>query len=304
MQLFRLSRSHFLLLGFMLYLMGYLIAVLNGGDIALGRFTLGYLIICLAQLSVSFSNDYFDRTSDRVSRRTAFSGGSGVLIEYPELAKLALKMSRLLLALSLLTSTSFIIMFDYPLWFFGLGALGVFIGWFYTAPPLRLIHRGLGEIAVTLSVGLLIPGLGYAVACRTIDTIFFAFVFPMSCYGLLFILSVELPDVESDTIAKKTNVYVKWGRKAGKSVSLIVAIAGTTSLVAINVSGILRERIDLGLIILLSIPPIITTMNSLQEGSIHFRTLVYHMRRIIASLILLVSLGDLVLLSQYIQRIM
>lgn len=68
----RLARVHFLFLGFMLYLMGYLLAVLGEVGFDLGKFVSGYLILGLAQLSVSFSNDYFDRYSDRGATKTAF----------------------------------------------------------------------------------------------------------------------------------------------------------------------------------------------------------------------------------------
>ncbi|UCE96807.1 MAG: hypothetical protein JSV51_04240, partial [Candidatus Bathyarchaeota archaeon] len=57
----RLARFHFLFLGFMLYLLGYLLAASGGIDVDFGRFVFGYLVLGLAQLSVSFSNDYFDR---------------------------------------------------------------------------------------------------------------------------------------------------------------------------------------------------------------------------------------------------
>lgn len=93
---FHLARLHFLIPGFMLYLMGYLLAILGGADYDFTKFVFGYFIFGTAHLSVSFSNDYFDRHTDRNSVKTAFSGGSKVLVTHPELESLALKTAILL----------------------------------------------------------------------------------------------------------------------------------------------------------------------------------------------------------------
>ena len=76
----RLARLHFLIPGFMFFLLGYLLALLGGIEYDLIKFVFGYLFFGFAHLSVSFSNDYFDKYSDMNSVKTAFSGGSKVLI--------------------------------------------------------------------------------------------------------------------------------------------------------------------------------------------------------------------------------
>ena len=96
--LLRLARLHFLVFGFMIYLMGYLLALSNSASFDMGKFVLGYVVFGCAHLSVSFSNDYFDKKSDAKSIRTTFSGGSKVLVEYPQLETLALKTAVILVA--------------------------------------------------------------------------------------------------------------------------------------------------------------------------------------------------------------
>ena len=70
-----------------LYLFGSCLALISGASFDVTRFILGYMIVFIAQLSVSFSNDYFDIEADRFTKKTLFSGGSKVLVEHPELRR-------------------------------------------------------------------------------------------------------------------------------------------------------------------------------------------------------------------------
>lgn len=296
----RLARVHFLVLGFMLYLMGYLLAVLGGVGFDLEKFVSGYLILGLAHLSVSFSNDYFDRHSDRGSTATAFSGGSKVLVEHPELEGLALKIAIFLLATSMIGTAIFTFAHSYSYWFFVFGISGGLVGWFYSAPPLMLAYRGLGELTTMLAVGVLMPGIGYFAASGLIDHFFLVFVFPLSCYGLFFILTVELPDVETDKIAHKTNIVVKWGRKTGTYISFIATILGTVFLAAIHLSGILEGKPDLELITLLSVMPIIAAITAVQESS-ERRNVLRQVTISMATMILFICIVDIILLFQFLR---
>jgi 1,4-dihydroxy-2-naphthoate polyprenyltransferase len=253
--IFRLARFHFLVLGFLLYLVGYLLALVYGAQPDFLRFLFGYLVFGLAHLSVSFSNDYFDRFADRNSDKTIFSGGSKVLVEYPELEQLSLKIAVSLLVASIVGIGLFTIAFGYSPWLLVFGLVGALTGWFYTAPPLKFAYRGLGELVTMLAVGFLMPGMGYFVASGFLSLPFAVWAFPLSCYGIFFIVTVELPDLESDNAANKMNIIVKWGRRKGKGVSLFATLLGTISLTAIKTSGLASE-IDLTPSVLFSILPL------------------------------------------------
>ncbi len=295
----RLARFHFLIPGFMLYLMGYLLALLGGVEYDSAKFILGYLIFGTAHLSVSFSNDYFDRHSDRNSFKTAFSGGSKVLVEHPELESLALKLAVLLLCSSIIANVFFTIVYGYTFWFFIFGLLGGLVGWFYTAPPLKLAYRGLGELSTILAVGFLMPGMGYFVASGTISPLFQAFILPLSCYGLFFITTVELPDVESDTIGQKKNLLVKWGRTAGKAISVAATLTGTISIVALLLLERTIEIIDLRPFIMFSILPLMASISGLLLNTKNRRHLVRQTIINMASIILFLFFIDASLLFQY-----
>jgi len=237
--------------------MGYLLAISNGASWDITTFLFGYLILGCAHVSVSFSNDYFDRKSDTNSVHTAFSGGSRVLVDHPQLENLALGLAIFFLVASAIATLVFTFVFAYSYCFMAFAILGGLLGWFYTAPPLKFAYRKLGEVATVLALGLMMPGIGYFVAYGSIDLFFAFFIFPFSCYGLLFILTVELPDVENDRNTNKINALVKWGVKRGMDISFVSTLAGTLLLLVFYFSGFFAGHLDIGLFILFSFIPLV-----------------------------------------------
>ena len=156
--LIRLGRLHFLIPGLLLYTFGALLAIANGAKTNPGLFIFGYAILFFAHLSVHFSNDYYDREADKNAKRTPVSGGSGVLVDHPEMAGLALNVAILLLGLSVVTAIAFTFYYSFPLWFLFYAVFGGLLGWFYTAPPLKLAYRGLGEASTAIATGFIVPG--------------------------------------------------------------------------------------------------------------------------------------------------
>jgi 1,4-dihydroxy-2-naphthoate octaprenyltransferase len=242
--LFRLARPFFLIPGVLLFTLGALLAIANGAAIEPGQFIFGYAIFFFAHLSVPFSNDYFDQEADRAAQRTSVSGGSGVLIEHPEMAPLALKIAILLIALSVATAIAFTWYYSFPPAFLVYAVLGGLIGWFYTAPPLRLAYRGLGEASTALASGFIMPGMGYFVMSGTIDLWFVIFSLPVICYGLYFIITVEMPDIESDRSASKSNLLVDRGLRTGTMVALLATALATIFLFTIAYTGVLGTTVD------------------------------------------------------------
>jgi len=226
----KLSRGYFLIPGLLLYFLGAEVAHVNGAGYQLDALLLGYLPLGFAHLSVSFSNDYFDQEADRSGQSQGFSGGSGVLVSHPELAPLARNIAIGLLAASWLSAALVAVWFALPLAYLALVFSGSLLGWYYTAPPLKLAYRGWSEVANVVAVGLLIPGLGYYMMRRTIDLPFLALTVPLACYGLFFILSVHLPDIESDELAGKRNLLTRFGKRAGGFVVLGASMAGAATL--------------------------------------------------------------------------
>ena len=220
-KMLRVARLQFLICGMALFAFGALWAILLGAPIYPSRILLGYLVLLPAHLSISYSNDYFDVEVDKYDKPTTFSGGSGVLVDHPELRRPAHWIAIALILCSLALGIVFQIVYSFPIWFLGFVLLGNLIGWFYSAPPIRLAYRGLGEISMAITIGLLVPGFGYLVANGQINKEGLIFLIPLTLYGLAFILNVEIPDMESDLLGNKRT----WVARKGQSFAFTLIAA-------------------------------------------------------------------------------
>ncbi len=259
----KLSRAHFLVPGALLYTLGAIVAQLRGWSCPLDRVVFGYCIFFFAHLSVSFSNDYHDRNSDRIAGRTFFSGGSGVLLEHRELEKAALRIAQALLSLSFMAALAFTITYGFSAAFLIFATAGGLLGWFYSAPPLKLSYRGLGEVATALAAGLIMPGMGYFVVAGELDPWFATLSAPLIFYGLYFILTVEIPDFEADRAARKMNIVTRIGVKKASYVSLAASLSGTVLLAALHFLGFAGGNFDLTKLVIISLLPFATAAASL-----------------------------------------
>jgi 1,4-dihydroxy-2-naphthoate octaprenyltransferase len=111
--------------------------------------------------------------------------------------------------------------FGLPLEYVALAAAGNLLGWYYTAPPLKLSYRRLGELATMAAAGFIMPAAGYAAASGRLDAFFLQSSIPLLLYGLVFILSVEVPDIDEDTAGGKKT----WAAALGTERSFMCAAA-------------------------------------------------------------------------------
>ena len=255
----KLGRLHFLVAGFFTYLIGVLLAVTFFNVFSWDRFILGYAVLLPAHLMVNYSNDYFDVKVDQYSSPTQFSGGSGVLLKHPELKNFTLYFSISMMAISLTLGLLFSYLYNSPV-FLILTVAGNLLGWFYTAPPLKLSYRGWGEFATILS-GFLIPGLGFAAISSVINYQFLIFSVPIMLFYVLFILSVEVPDRNADKIGGKNTFIVRFGLT-----SALVLMVAASALAKISLLVILSDlfyTLNLSILDLLFIIPLISAILTL-----------------------------------------
>jgi 1,4-dihydroxy-2-naphthoate octaprenyltransferase len=238
-----------------IFLIGVLFALRSGTSFSLVNFFWGFSILFLIEIAASFANDYFDYESDKHNKQFGFSGGSGVLLKYPELLPFAKWASVVLFMTALVLTVFFVIQHSYPLWAVGYIGVAVFFCWFYTAPPLRLVYRGLGELPHLLA-GVMFPGWGYFILTGTLTVDLLIFALPFGLLGLTVILNFEIPDREADLHGGKQNLIVRKGRYFGFVTIFSLYLATFLYFVTLATIRWSENTLNLLVIILLCLIPV------------------------------------------------
>ena len=161
-------------------------------------------------LALNVANDVFDTASGADEANvnpTQFSGGSRVvlygLVSLRTIALLSLGFyaAGIAIGVGLAAARGWGL-----LW---LGVAGVLLSVFYTAPPFRLVHRGLGEIVVALGFGPIMTLGAYYVQAQQYDLEPFLVSIPVGILIALVLYVNEVPDRPADAAAGKRTLPVR-----------------------------------------------------------------------------------------------
>ncbi|MEO8809083.1 MAG: NAD(P)H-dependent oxidoreductase [Rhodanobacter sp.] len=196
----------------------------------------GYLAVFLLEAATVFCNDDVDLASDRANRNYGpFTGGSRVLVD-GLLDRTALRQG-IALALILASVGAALAIRASPqpmlstIWL--LPAIVLTLG--YTAPPLRLCYRGLGELDVAFTHGALVLFMGYLLQGGAAEAAApWQLSLPLSFAILPSIILAGVPDRDADASVGKLTLAVLLGTRLA-----VVAAAG-----AIIVSAALATAFD------------------------------------------------------------
>lgn len=238
-----LGRLHFAFGGFLLYCFGAFLAVSMGWPLSWDNFFLGYLTVFLANVSVNYSNDYFDSVSDRSGKPTMFSGGSGILVKRPELIPVALRISLALIAASFVSAFAYVLLYPGRYFVLGYVLLATLMGWFYSAPLLRFSSRYLGSITLALTIGVLVPFYAFSLVAGGFQDVLFYLALPLTLYGLFFTVSVEIPDIEADRKTGKRNYATLVGKDAAFWSVAVISVLATASFSLVPFPGSVTRTI-------------------------------------------------------------
>jgi len=206
---------------------------------ATGTFHVGYFVLTLLgalclHAGTNMTNDYFDHTwgSDEINTEFAnpFTGGSRLIQMGLVRPEVYLREGLLFFAAgSLIGVILWLTRGPLVLW---LGLIGLFSGYFYTAPPLRLAGTGLGELLIGLNFGpLMVLGSYYTLT----QTISWEPVLASLPVGLLIALVVwinQFQDMRADAAVGKRHWVVRLGRKRAATVYGLLLALVYLSLVA------------------------------------------------------------------------
>ena len=204
-----LARLPFLFGGFAGFALGAAVARHDGFALDWRAYAWGQLLVTSFHLMVHFANDYFDQAGDALTTRTAWSGGSGVLAagELPPWVALAAALACVAIGFAALGQVA--VSGNLALLLTGVAIAG--LAWFYSAPPLRLLARGLGELDAVAVVAVLVPLAGYATFAHAIDAHALLATVPGAFAMVAMMLSVEIPDAVADRQTGKRTLVVRWG---------------------------------------------------------------------------------------------
>ena len=105
----------------------------------------------------------------------------------------------------------------------GLGALGILLGWGYSTPPLMLMSRGLGELTVALTWGLVVVGADY-VQRGQFDWIPAAVALSYALLVGNILIINGFPDARSDAQVGKRTLVVRLGARGAAGLYFFWAV--------------------------------------------------------------------------------
>jgi 1,4-dihydroxy-2-naphthoate octaprenyltransferase len=249
----RTTRLPFLTATIVPVLLGIAIAASHGFfDLAAAALTV--IGAAFVQLGLNVANDVFDTAQgadDANVTPTQFSGGSRViqygLVSLRRMATLATVFYVAAAAVGLVLmathgSPALLV----------IGVVGFVVSLGYTAPPLKLVYRGLGEVAVALGFGpLMLLGAYVVQTGGTLAWEPFVASIPIALLVALILYVNEIPDRRGDAHVGKRTLPVRWPRATVVTGYNVAATAAYVVVAAGVLVGLLPVP---ALLMLLTIP--------------------------------------------------
>jgi 1,4-dihydroxy-2-naphthoate octaprenyltransferase len=221
--------------------------------LSLWYFFLVLLGVSINHIALNMTDDYFDFKhavdQQKPGEKNPYTGGSGTLTSGLITPGAMFKVFTLFYLVTVAIGIYLGIVRGLLILVFAF--FGVFCSIFYTAPPIRFSHRGLGELGLLVNFGITI-GLGsYFVQAQHLSLE--AVLATLPCGIMLFSMIVinELPDLEEDKRAGKLTLIARYGKHSGIKLYL-VSWAATYLVIVMGVA--IQVLPPLTLIALLSFP--------------------------------------------------
>lgn len=175
--------------------------------------TLGAMVFL--HLGANLANDFFDHLSGNDAANEnfvrPFTGGSRVIQQGILSPSAILTMASMFLLAGVGVGLFIAYRTGWPV--LALGVVGTVVAIFYTAPPLKLVSRGLGEPAVGVCFGIL-PVLGaYYVQTGTVSREVLLVSIPTALLITAVLFINQFQDMEADRQVGKCNWVVRLGRR-------------------------------------------------------------------------------------------
>ena len=235
----RALRLQFYPMSWMAYTVGALAAAQTAGAWQSSTYWFGYAALFFIKAATVLSNERHDFASDSVNQLAGpFNGGSRVLVDGALRADQLRAASLMLLLAAALSAVPALRGADsgaalMVLLVTVVAALG------YTAPPLKLCWRGLGEIDVAFTHSLCVVLWGYVLQGGAWhDALPWALSLPIGLSILPAIMLSSLPDAEADQQAGKRTLAVRFGAARASTLAAASAVTAVAAAYAVEFSGL------------------------------------------------------------------
>lgn len=198
-----------------------------------GWFLLAMVGACAVHLGLNIANDVFDDANGADEANvtpTMFSGGSRV-IQYGLVSRAAMIRASIafyavagLIGLALAATRTWTL-----LW---VGVVGVVLSLVYSAPPFRLVHRGLGEPVTALGFGPVMAVGTYLAVARTWSWEPVLASIPVAIFVALILYVNQVPDRVGDAAVGKRTLIVRWPKRRVIATYTALAVLAFLVLVA------------------------------------------------------------------------
>lgn len=201
-----------------------------------GWFLLTMLGACAVHLGLNIANDVFDDANGADEANvtpTMFSGGSRV-IQYGLVSRAA--MIRASVAFYAVAAAIGLTLAATRTWtLLWVGLFGVVLSLVYSAPPFRLVHRGLGEPVTALGFGPVMAVGTYLAVAQTWSWEPVLASIPVAIFVALILYVNQVPDRVGDAAVGKRTLIVRWPKRrviatyTGLAVLALVVIAANVA---------------------------------------------------------------------------
>jgi len=241
----------FLLTSFMPTALGTALAWRAGVGPDWPLFGLPLLAVWCFHAGTNLTTDYYDHLSgaDDINEiRTPFSGGTRVIQEgllpprqIRNAGYLSFAIGWMLFAMLAFLTTG---------WIIALAVFGFLSGWLYTARPIWLAYRGLGELMIGLNFGPAVVLTAYLVQTGrpALPPLWAGLV--MGCWTAAIITINQLPDYEADKQTGKRNLVARYGKRFGLRLWASLLYLSLSFLIAGVFVRILPPDMILGVLVL------------------------------------------------------
>ncbi len=225
--------------GVLPFLLGAVIAWSQGSPIDWLILLLSSIAVICIMLMTFLVNEYYDYPTDLTNTDYhMLSGGSRILTMGLIPRRHAIIAAYIFLAFAMAIGLSLYFYFHTGPLTVPLGAAAIIIGCFYTAGPLQLSYRGLGEICIAFTCGWLATITGYYLQAGHLDTVVTLASLPGAISVFLVILMNEIPDIRSDRLYGKNNLAVRLGGEKAGILYVILLIMCYVNIIIIVFFGV------------------------------------------------------------------